>query len=77
MTLDLALQGVATLTLLVGLWRLGDHRLSGPFLAAIAELMWMAVFVPHRVYGGIVLSVILFAMQARNWWKWRSEGVSW
>ncbi len=73
----LLLQFFATGVLLLGLYLMGNHRKSGPLLAALSEALWIIVFVPVDLWGGIVLSTILFIMQMRNFIKWHREGVVW
>jgi hypothetical protein len=75
--LYLLLQFVAAGILLLGLFLMGNHRKSGPLLAALSEALWIGVFIPPRLWGGIFLSSILFIMQMRNFIKWYKEGVSW
>ena len=77
MTLNLAMQFVAAAVLLLGLYLMGNYRRSGPLLAGASELIWIAVFVPYEMWGGIFLSSVLFVMQARNFLKWSREGARW
>ena len=77
MTAYLALQFFAAGVLLLGLWLMGNHKRIGPLLASLSELLWIIVFLPSHLWGGVFLSAILFAMQARNFFKWSQEGVPW
>lgn len=72
---DWLLQGGGTVTLLYGLYLMGNRRIWGPILCGGSEILWIAAFIPHQMYGGIVLSTILMSMQARNTVKWYKEGI--
>lgn len=77
MTWNLLLQFLAAAVLLIGLWLMGNNRKSGPALASFSELLWIACFLPHAMWGGVFLSAVLFVMQGRNFIKWHREGVRW
>jgi hypothetical protein len=74
---NLALQFAAAAVLLVGLWLMGNNRLLGPTLAAASEVLWVLVFWPRGMWGGVFLSLVLAVMQTRNAIKWYREGVRW
>lgn len=76
-TAYIILQFAAAGILLGGLYLMGNHKRLGPFLAAASEILWVIVFIPPHIWGGIFLSTILAGMQARNFIKWTREGVSW
>ncbi len=73
----LLLQFLAAGILLIGLWLMGNQKKIGPFLAALSEVLWVIIFIPPELWGGVFLSTILFVMQARNFIKWHREGLSW
>jgi hypothetical protein len=75
--INLSLQFIAAAILLVGLWLMGNHRKSGPFLAAFSELLWIGLFIPYQMWGGVFLSTVLFVMQVRNFVQWHGEGLKW
>lgn len=71
------LQFFAAGVLLIGLYLMGNQKKLGPFLAGASEAIWVVVFIPPHMWGGIFLSTILFVMQARNFIKWHREGLPW
>lgn len=75
--LDFLIQSAGMILLLWGLWLMGDKRLIGPAMAGIAELITTYVGIKHHVWSIIVIGVVLCFVQARNFWKWRQEGVAW
>jgi hypothetical protein len=75
--IDFIVQFLAAVPLLVGLWLMGDRRLLGPFLAFIAEAFTTAVGVTHGAWSIVLIGVVLFFVQGRNFLKWRREGVRW
>lgn len=75
--LDFLMQFLCAVPLLLGLWLMGDKRLLGPFLCFIAEGFTTAVGVTHRVWSIVLIGVVLFVVQLRNFIKWRKEGVGW
>jgi hypothetical protein len=70
-------QFIAAGILLVGLYLMGNQKRLGPLLAAASEALWIAVFLPPHLWGGIFLSTVLFCMQARNFIKWSRAGLPW
>jgi hypothetical protein len=73
----IVLQFFAAGVLLLGLYLMGNLKKLGPFLAGLSEIIWVGVFIPPHLWGGIFLSTILFVMQARNFIKWHREGLPW
>ncbi len=74
---DFIVQSLATVLLLVGLWLMGDKRLLGPFLAGVAEVFIVVVGWTHGAWSIVVIGVFLGFVQARNFLKWKKEGVAW
>lgn len=75
--IDFIVQAMCVVLLLLGLWLMGDKRLLGPFLCFVAEGFTAAVGIMHHTWSIIVIGVVLFVVQARNFWKWKREGVRW
>ena len=75
--IDFFIQLFAAVPLLVGLWLMGNKRLIGPFLCFLAEGFTTAVGIMHHAWSIILIGIVLFFVQARNFLKWRREGVSW
>lgn len=77
LTIDSMLQITANITLLYGLYAMGNHKLRGPILAGISEILWIVIGITHNIPGLCILSIILAIMQIRNSIKWYKEKVSW
>ena len=75
--LDFVIQFFAAFLLLTGLWLMGNKRLLGPFLCFLAEGFTTAAGLSHHVWSIVVIGSVLFVIQGRNFWKWRSEDASW
>lgn len=75
--IDFMLQFLCAVPLLLGLWLMGDKRLLGPFLCFVAEGFTTAVGVTHHVWSIVLIGVVLFVVQGRNFLKWRAEGIGW
>lgn len=75
--IDFTIQFFGTAFLLIGLWLMGNKRLIGPFLAFLAEGLTTIIGITHHVWSVIVIGVVLFFVQGRNFLKWRAEGVGW
>jgi len=75
--LDFVIQFLAAVPLLIGLWLMGNRRLVGPFLAFIAEAFTTTVGITHHAWSIVLIGVVLFFVQGRNFFKWRREGVRW
>jgi hypothetical protein len=74
---DFLIQLVGTVLLLGGIWIMGNKRLLGPFMAAVSELFMVVIGIQHHAWSIVVIGFVLFAVQARNFWKWRKEGTEW
>lgn len=77
MTLDFVIQFLAAAPLLVGLWLMGNKKLSGVFLCFIAEAFTTTVGITHHAWSIILIGVALFFIQGRNFLLWRKEGTPW
>lgn len=75
--IDFVVQFLAAIPLLVGLWLMGNRRRSGPFLAFIAEGFTTYVGITHHTWSIVLIGVVLFVVQGRNFLKWQKEGVRW
>jgi hypothetical protein len=75
--LDFMSQLLSALLLFAGLWLMGSKRLLGPFLCFLAEGFTTIVGYLHHSWGIILIGVVLFFVQARNFVKWRREGAKW
>lgn len=75
--IDFIVQFLGAVPLLVGLWLMGNHRRSGVLMAFLAEGFTTAVGIMHHVWSVILIGVVLFVVQGRNFWKWQREGVRW
>lgn len=75
--LDFIIQFLGAIPLLAGLWLMGNKHLLGPFLAFIAEGFTTIIGITHHVWSIILIGVVLFVVQGRNFFKWRAEGVQW
>jgi hypothetical protein len=56
---------------------MGDQRLLGPLLAALAEILTTAVGIMHGAWSIVVIGVVLFVVQTRNFVKWYQQGARW
>ena len=74
---NLLLQFAAAGILLLGLYLMGNQKKLGPFLSAASELLWIVIFIPPELWGGVFLSAVLLVMQVRNFIKWHKEGLPW
>ena len=74
---DFVVQFLATSLLLYGLWVMGNRKLKGPFLAAVAEIFTTLVGTTHHAWGIVVIGVVLFVVQVRNFFLWQSQGLDW
>ncbi len=72
--IDFIVQFLATSLLLVGLWLMGNKKLSGPILACLAEVFTTAVGIMHNAWSIVVIGAVLFIIQGRNAIKWYKEG---
>jgi hypothetical protein len=75
--LDFALQSLSAIPLLLGLWLMGNKKLLGPLLAWVAEAFTAVVGFEHHTWSIVLIGVVLFVVQGRNFLKWRPEGVRW
>ena len=71
--IDFILQAAAVGLLVLGLWLSGNKDARGPLLAAIAELLWIAVGIMHSVWGLVALSAVLAVVQARAFILWKGD----
>lgn len=75
--IDFIVQALSAFPLLLGLWLMGDKRLSGPLLAFIAEFFVIIVGITHDAWSIVLIGVCLAFVQGRNFLKWKKEGASW
>lgn len=75
--LDFVVQFLAMTLLLVGLWLMGNKRLLGPAMTAVAEIFTTIVGITHHTWSIVVIGVVLSFVQARNFLKWHAEGTRW
>jgi hypothetical protein len=75
--LDFVVQALAAGLLFIGLWLMGNKRLLGPCITAIAEVFTTTVGIWHHTWSIVLIGVVLAVIQSRNFFKWRQEGVSW
>jgi hypothetical protein len=75
--IDFFVQLFAAVFLFAGLWLMGSKRLAGPFLCFIAEGFTTAVGITHHTWSIILIGVVLFFVQVRNFVKWKKEGAPW
>lgn len=75
--IDFLIQFLSAALLLVGLWLMGNNRLVGVLMAFIAEAFTTIVGIQHHVWSVVIIGVVLFFVQGRNFLKWRREGVRW
>lgn len=62
--------------LLYGLKLIGDKKMSGFFVATVAELMWIAWGVLDKAWALVVMSVWIVGMYVRAIWLWRKSEAS-
>ena len=74
---DFVIQSLAALLLFIGLWLMGNKRLAGPFITAIAEVFTTCVGAMHHTWSMALIGAVLFAVQSRNFYKWSKEGIGW
>lgn len=77
MIIDNTIQGAAAALLFAGLWLTGNKRLSGPALAAVAEIFTFMIGIWHETWSIILIGAVLFVVQSRNFVVWFREGVRW
>jgi hypothetical protein len=75
--IDFLIQSLAAILLFAGLWMMGNKRLLGPFVTAVAEVFTTAVGITHRTWSIVLIGIVLSFVQARNFIKWRKEGTRW
>lgn len=75
--IDFVVQSLAAGLLFAGLWMMGNKRLAGPFITAVAELFTTIVGVTHHTWSIALIGAVLFFVQGRNFLKWRKEGTRW
>lgn len=75
--LDFTVQALSAGLLFVGLWLMGDKRLLGPALCCLAEMFCVVVGVVHDVWSLVLIGMVLFLVQLRNFVKWSNEGSPW
>jgi hypothetical protein len=63
--------------LFAGLWLMGSKRLLGPLLCFLAEGFTTIIGYIHHSWGIILIGVVLFFVQARNFVKWKRDGARW
>lgn len=59
---------------LAGSWLVGSKRRVGFLLAALCDVLWIAVALRTGVYGLLLVVVPAFFIALRNWWKWGRHG---
>lgn len=75
--LDFTIQTLAAGLLFYGLWSMGNKRLRGPLVTAIAEVFTLLVGIAHNTWSIVVIGGVLAIVQYRNFLKWRAEGTAW
>lgn len=75
--LDFIVQSLAAGLLFYGLWSMGNKRLRGPFITAVAEIFTTIVGVTHKTWSIVLIGIVLTVVQGRNFLKWRKEGTEW
>lgn len=74
---DFLIQFLAMVLLLVGLWEIGNEKLRGPFLGFTSNIFTMILGVTHHLWSFLVIGILVFVIQGRNFFKWKKEGVQW
>lgn len=74
---DTLVQSLSAGLLFLGLWLMGNKRLAGPFITAIAEGVTLCVGISHHVWSLSLIGFVLAIIQARNFFKWSKEGAAW
>lgn len=75
--LDFIIQSLAASLLFYGLWTMGNKRLRGPFITALAEVFTTVVGLTHHTWSIALIGAVLTFVQGRNFFKWRAEGTAW
>ena len=75
--IDFIVQFLAAALLLSGMWLTGNKRLIGPFLAFVAEVFTTIAGITHHTWSFVLIGIILFGIQGRNFVKWYREGAKW
>jgi hypothetical protein len=75
--IDFIVQSLAAGLLFYGLWQMGNRNLRGPFYAALAEIFTTIVGYWYGTWSIVLIGVVLFVVQARNFMQWRKDGVAW
>lgn len=68
--IDMIVQSMATIILLLGIWFMGNGVLLGPLLGALSELLFVYIGITNHVWSIAIVGIVIFFIQARNFYKW-------
>lgn len=74
---DFIVQTLAASLLFYGLWTMGNKKLRGPFITALAEVFTTIVGFTHHTWSIALIGAVLTFVQARNFVKWYDDGTAW
>lgn len=63
----------ASIMLLIGLKLIGDKKLSGFYIASVAEVIWIIWGLMTGSFALVFMSMVIMVMYARAIWLWNKS----